>query len=88
MSRVDRYPVPSERVSRFPIPGDRVGFVCGPGENPGDNSGIVLAIYSSRFYDNNAVILMDDGRFKYSVGQFNLVGIGMYLIQPAREQQQ
>lgn len=75
-------------MSRYPVPGDRVGFVCGPCEDPQDNSGIVLAVYASRFYNNNAVILMDDGRIQYAVGEFNRVGIGMYLIQPAKEVQQ
>lgn len=75
-------------MSRYPVPGDRVGFVCGPCEDPRDNSGIVLAVYANRWSQNNAVILMDDGSIQESSSQLTSVGIGMRLVQSAREPQQ
>jgi hypothetical protein len=75
-------------MSRYPVPGDRVGFVCGPCEDPRDNSGIVLAVYANRWSQNNAVILMDDGSIQESSSQLTSVGIGMRLVQSAQEPQQ
>lgn len=68
---------------KFPIPGDRVGFVCGPCQQPEEDSGIVLAVYSNRWSQNNALILMNNGRIHYTSSRFTNVGIGMYLLQPA-----
>ena len=66
---------------QLPKPGDRVGVVCGPGEFPKDNAGIVLTVYDSKWYRNNAVVLMDDGSVREIVGGYTKVGIGWYLIK-------
>lgn len=66
---------------QLPKPGDRVGCVCGPGEFPQDDAGIVIAIYDDAWYSNQAVILMDNGTITYMVGAYATVGIGWYLIK-------
>lgn len=64
----------------FPQPGDRVGFVCGPCENPRDDAGTVLVVYSDRWYSNIALVLMDDCSTQTKVGSYTQVGIGCYLL--------
>lgn len=64
-----------------PIPGDRIGIVCGPGEFPKDRQGTVISTYSSRFYQDIGLILMDDGTTKDLVGQYTERGIGVYLLK-------
>lgn len=68
-------------MSQYPAPGDRIGSVCGPCQNPRDNAGIVLCVYSDKWYSNNAVVLMDDGSTELVVGQYTTVGIGWYCIK-------
>jgi hypothetical protein len=71
-------------ATNMPKPGDRVGFVCGPSSFPADNAGLVIATYSDRWYDNQALILMDDGRTAHWVGSYSERGIGCHLIRPAK----
>lgn len=68
----------------LPQPGDRVGSVCGPCEFPKDNAGTVITTYGNQFYNNIALVLLDKGGTATIVGEYTKVGIGWYLIQPAK----
>lgn len=69
----------------LPAPGARVGIVCGPGEFPKDNAGLVLCHVTDR-WTTHAVVLMDTGATR-TVHGLTSVGIGTHLIagqvQPA-----
>jgi hypothetical protein len=73
------------RAAILPKPGDRVGFVYGPGSFPRDSMGIVIATFSDKWYDNQCLILMDDGEIRTKCGTYTDVGIGCYLIRAAKE---
>lgn len=68
-------------MSNLPKAGDRAGSVCGPCQNPKDNAGIVLTVYSDRWYSNIALVLMDDGKLTTIVGEYTKVGIGWYCVK-------
>lgn len=65
----------------LPEVGDRVGLVCGPCQNPKDNAGTVTSVYSTRFYEHNADVQLDDGSTESIVGAYRAEGIGAYLIR-------
>lgn len=69
----------------LPKAGDRVGFVCGPCQFPKDRAGTVVTVYADRWYDSNAVVLLDEGGSETIVGAYTTVGIGAYLIKRAGE---
>jgi hypothetical protein len=73
------------RGSNLPMVGDLIGRVCGPCEFPRDFQGRVIRVYSDNWYDNNADIAWDDGSTDSWVGAYVERGIGVYLLERAKE---
>ena len=65
---------------QMPRPGDRIGSVCGPGEFPQDNSGIVIAVCQNQ-WGPYALVLMNNGEMSYCHGLNSGPGIGWHLVQ-------
>lgn len=63
-----------------PTPGQRIGVVCGPGETPRDNAGIVLTQVTTR-WGTHAVVLMDSGVTKRCDGMNRGPGIGWHYVE-------
>ena len=70
-------------TTRYPTAGDRVGVIDGPGQDPRDSAGTVLATYADRWHQHIAVVLMDSGATAEIVGTYTTAGIGWHLIKPA-----
>lgn len=66
----------------LPAPGSRIGRVCGPGEFPSDDAGIVLCHVEGRF-GSWAEVLMDSGKTERCSGLNRSPGIGWHLITRA-----
>lgn len=60
----------------LPLPGHRVGRVCGPGEFPTDDTGVVL-VHAFDRWGQYAVIAMTDGGIE-RCHHLTKVGIGWY----------
>ena len=64
----------------LPAPGSRIGRVCGPGQFPSDDAGIVLCHVQGRFGEW-AEVLMDSGRVERCHGMNKGPGIGWHYVQ-------
>jgi len=64
----------------LPFPGQRVGSVCGPGEFPEDDAGVVLCRSADR-WRTHALVLMDDGRTDTCHGLNTGPGIGWHVVR-------
>lgn len=65
-------------TKNLPLPGQRVGRVCGPGEFPRDDAGVVLAIVDSK-WGSYALVLLDSGKTE-TLHSTTTVGIGWYVL--------
>jgi hypothetical protein len=64
----------------IPQAGERIGVVCGPGEFPRGNMGLVLCVVTDR-WGTHAVVLMDSGETKTCHGMNRGPGIGWHYIK-------
>lgn len=65
---------------QLPAPGARVGRVCGPGEFPRDDAGVVLC-HASNTWGTWAVVLMDSGKVERCSGINRGPGIGWHYVE-------
>lgn len=63
----------------IPAAGQRIGSVCGPGQYPKDNAGIVITQITDR-WGTHAMVLMDTGAIEYCNGLKQGPGIGWHAI--------
>lgn len=66
------------KTATLPAAGQRVGRVCGPGEFPSDDAGVVLAQITDR-WGTHSLVLMDSGKTETCHGLTGR-GIGWYVL--------
>lgn len=64
----------------LPKAGDRIGRVCGPGQFPEDDAGVVLSVVSDKWGDY-AMVLLDSGQVVSCHGLNSGPGIGWHKVE-------